>query len=199
MAPMLRRHCGPTMPLRGTTVESVARLTSPFRRPYVGAPPSRPPMSHSTTSSLKSEQPFEGRDAEATSQHFVTFYLDMIRSRLRRHASLLSSAASLNFTEIGGRLNKVTGYEHIEELKHKVIETGAVPLIQLDRALITSHRGIHNIQATSLPRCQSGLRDGRCTTFKFTTGGKRPFAAQIELDRFGCEPFHCPGAAGPFV
>lgn len=132
--PMLRRHSAPMMALRGATVENATRLISPltFRRPYVTtAQSSRPSTSESTTlSPSKSEQPSEGIDVRTTSQNFATFYLDMIRIRLKKHANLLSSTANLSLAEIGGRLNKVTGYEHIEKLKHKVVETGALSLIQ---------------------------------------------------------------------
>src|SRR6266481_1771952 len=49
--------------------------------------------------------------------------LNGILNHLKEQAGSLSSATTLGLTEVGGRL---TGYEHIEGLKCKVVETGAM-------------------------------------------------------------------------
>jgi hypothetical protein len=132
--PMLRRHPRGKMVQLYATGDCGGRLVSPLpvRSPYVTTQPSRPSTSQSTTSSpLNNEQPTERTDVKTTSHNFATFYLDIIRSRLRKHASLLSSAATLDLAEMGGRINKVTGYENIEKLKQKVADTGAASLVQI--------------------------------------------------------------------
>ena len=104
----------------------------PFRRSHTTTTqPSRPSTSHPTTSSpLRSDPKPEYADAKFTLQKNATVYLGVIWGRLRKHASLLSSATNLNLADLGGQLNKVTGYERIEQLKRRVVETGAESLVQ---------------------------------------------------------------------
>ncbi|KAG8937175.1 sensitivity to high expression protein she9 [Tulasnella sp. 418] len=42
---------------------------------------------------------------------------------LRQRASSLTSTASVHLSEVGGKLNQVTGYDEVEALKRKVVET----------------------------------------------------------------------------
>ncbi|KIJ54849.1 hypothetical protein M422DRAFT_153193 [Sphaerobolus stellatus SS14] len=46
--------------------------------------------------------------------------LNAWRERFRERANEITSNARLSLSELGGRLNQITGYEHIERLKHKV-------------------------------------------------------------------------------
>lgn len=50
--------------------------------------------------------------------------LDSIRRRLREQVKSLSFAVTSQFSELGGKLNKISGYEHIESLKNQVVENG---------------------------------------------------------------------------
>jgi sensitive to high expression protein 9 len=50
--------------------------------------------------------------------------LNSLRALMKARASALSSQAAISLSELGGRLNKITGYEHIEILKHQVVENG---------------------------------------------------------------------------
>lgn len=48
----------------------------------------------------------------------------LTHTRFRRNADVLSSRASARFSELGGKLNHVTGYHEIELLKKRVVEQG---------------------------------------------------------------------------
>jgi hypothetical protein len=164
-APLLRRYSGCTLFLRAVAAENAVHLIAsfPLRRAHVTGTtkPSHSSMSSPSTSSSLNDEPnteMKFEDTKITFQNPARNYLDAFQRRLRTQASLLSSSATLNLAEIGGRLNKVTGYEHIERLKHKVVETGAVPLVSnLGRGLIGSRRGSYICQATGFSRRQSGL------------------------------------------
>ncbi|KAF8517373.1 Mdm33 family-domain-containing protein [Hysterangium stoloniferum] len=51
-----------------------------------------------------------------------SLFLNTFRTLLKERTSALSSQAAVSLSELGGRLNKVTGYEHIEILKHQVAQ-----------------------------------------------------------------------------
>ena len=68
------------------------------------------------TNNTRSSQP-------GHSNYSTQLDLNGILNRMKERASSLSSATTLGLAEVGGRL---TGYEHIEGLKRKVGETGAM-------------------------------------------------------------------------
>jgi sensitive to high expression protein 9 len=43
---------------------------------------------------------------------------------LRRHAVSLVERLAMSFTRVGGEINRVTGYDEIEELKRHVVSQG---------------------------------------------------------------------------
>lgn len=136
-APLLRRHSGDALLMRIVPVECAIKCAShlitplSLRKAYVTSTKiSRPSTSSpSPPSSLNDDRNLERTDVKITSQSSARSYLDAIQSRLKQHANTLSSTATLNLAEVGEHLNKVTGYQHIEKLKHKIVETGAVLLV----------------------------------------------------------------------
>lgn len=50
--------------------------------------------------------------------------LENLCTLLRERAKSLSSAASVQFAQLGGKLNQISGYEHIESLKAQVVQNG---------------------------------------------------------------------------
>jgi len=85
---------------------------------------------HTPKSTLRARNQFLDNSSQpGYSSYSTQLDLNGIRNSLKERASSLSSATTLGLAEIGGRLNKVTGYQHIEELKRKVVETGAMPFL----------------------------------------------------------------------
>ncbi|KAF8584698.1 hypothetical protein K439DRAFT_1345405 [Ramaria rubella] len=107
--PILRARPVRIRLLRVTNLQDDVGLNSPPTSRRVSTDPQRP-----RTGPLP-----------ANDQYLSSFQLDSIRDRVKERITSLSSAATLSLAELGDRLNRVTGYEHIEQLKHKVVETEA--------------------------------------------------------------------------
>ena len=96
----------------------------------------------------------ESRDEKKDASPSFAMTLDAFRTRLTERANELTSNARLSLSELGGRVNQITGYEHIERLKHKVVQTGKTSLIlHCLRAEVYFVRGGYCHEETSGPRC----------------------------------------------
>lgn len=79
-----------------------------------------------SSSSVKQSPPLVDQlnlEAKKASQS-LSMWRDATLGLLRSRAQKAGAEAAVQFNELGGKLNKVTGYDEIEALKRKVVERG---------------------------------------------------------------------------
>jgi hypothetical protein len=76
----------------------------------------------------------------------LAIWKDTALSLVRSRAQKASAGAAVQFHELGGKLNKVTGYDEIEALKRRVVERGAcIKLCAKQIILICMYRKSYSV------------------------------------------------------
>lgn len=117
-----------TFPRAHVRFPVAARLPVPERgsRPHSNDPPptGRVPdsrLKYSTSTPSSSSGPGGGiQDVQAR----IRRWSEINTVVLRRHAVSLVERLAMSFTRVGGEINRVTGYDEIEELKRHVVSQG---------------------------------------------------------------------------